>query len=150
LHTCVGDSPLVGAIRLAGGENAIEAFIGKKYGKWRIKVNIEKIILCDPDIILIGSDMFYRDVFSNPKWKALRAVREGRCYLIPSAPMNWLDRPSSFMRLIGVLWLAHLVNPQAVTEKDLAKDVKDFYKIFLQVGISDEDVHQLLGKTGNK
>jgi iron complex transport system substrate-binding protein len=150
LHTCVGDSPVNDSLRLVGGINVIDQASGKKSAKWRVKVSMEKILLSDPDIILIGSDMFYKNVFINPKWRALRAVREGRCYLIPSSPMSWLDRPASFMRLVGVLWLAHLIDPKAVPEKELTLDVKNFYKVFLQYQISEEDAYKLLGKKGGK
>ena len=43
----------------------------------------------------------------------MRAVREKRVYLAPTAPFGWIDRPPSLNRVIGLKWLAGLFYPDS-------------------------------------
>ncbi len=52
---------------------------------------------------------FFKGVFSDPRWRQIRAVKERKVYLIPRQPFNWFDRPPSFMRLLGLKWLTNLL-----------------------------------------
>lgn len=73
----------------------------------------------------------------------IRAVQAGRVYRIPKEPFNWFDRPPSFMRLLGVRWLACKLYPSDYP-LDLAAETRCFYKLFLNVSLDDAAVRKLL------
>ena len=49
------------------------------------------------------------------------------------------------MRFIGLKWLINLTHPD-VFKFDMKKEVKDFYKLFLEVDVSDNQVKELIGE----
>ena len=57
---------------------------------------------------------FVAAVRSDPVWKSVRAVREGRVYLVPQVPFPWIDFPPSVNRLIGLRWLGRVLLSRAV------------------------------------
>ena len=85
---------------------------------------------------------------NNPLWKNLRAIKAGNIHLVPITPFNWVDRPPSFMRIVGIEWLANIFHPKEV-KLDLSREIKEFYALFLGVKISDEEIAKITnsGKT---
>ena len=83
-------------INLAGGRNVHECRSRDAYGME--KISFEKLMLYDPDVILVMENLFYDRVFSDPLWRRLRAVRNKKVYLIPGQPFNWFD-PVSYTHL---------------------------------------------------
>ena len=57
---------------------------------------------CRPEIILTWDRNFFDHVGKDPLWAGIRAVREKRVYLAPTAPFGWIDRPPSLNRIIGL------------------------------------------------
>ena len=111
------------------------------------KISFEQVMLYNPDVILVMENVFYKGVFSDPRWQQIKAVKNKKVYLIPNQPFNWFDRPPSFMRLLGVKWLANALYPE-VFHDDMVKETKAFYKLFLQKDIDDATAQALLaGKT---
>ena len=109
------------------------------------KVTLEQVMLYDPDAILIKEKAFYAEVFSDPRWRRIKAVREKRCFLIPHGPFNWFDRPPSFMRLLGAKWLMSILHPERFPI-DMMGETKLFYRLFLGVDLSDKEAKELLGE----
>jgi iron complex transport system substrate-binding protein len=141
LSTEKSGSQHVELIPLAGGINVHKGAASDSYGME--KVSMEQILLYDPTVILVKEKAFFATIFTDQRWKNLRAVREKRVYLIPSGPFNWFDRPPSFMRLLGIKWLLKTLHPNRYPA-DMPAETKAFYKLFLGVELSDADVHTLL------
>ena len=76
-----------------------------------VRASMEQVIVADPEIILTWDRNFFERVDKDPLWAGIRAVREGRVYLSPTAPFGWIDRPPSLNRVIGLKWLAGLFYP---------------------------------------
>jgi iron complex transport system substrate-binding protein len=108
------------------------------------KIDQERLILYDPDVIITQDDLFFSNVYSDPRYKLLRAVKNRKVYMIPKTPFNWLNYPPSFMRAIGVRWLAHTLYPDLYTTADVRKETKRFFKLFLGVNISNDEADTLL------
>jgi iron complex transport system substrate-binding protein len=98
----------------------------------------------NPDVIIVQNRAVYNDLIDDPLWENLKALKSGRIYLVPIQPFNWIDRPPSFMRVIGIQWLAHLFHPKEF-KADLSVRTKEFYELFLHVKLNDEQVKNLLG-----
>jgi len=107
------------------------------------KMSLEKILMNQPDVILAIDPMFYGKIYTDPSWQQVKAVREHRVYLIPRRPLNWVDRPPSFMRLLGMEWILSNLYPKQYPI-DMKKETKTFYSVFLGVNLSDQDVQEIL------
>jgi len=79
----------------------------------------------------------------DPRWRFLRAVKTRRVHLIPKAPFNWFDRPPSFMRILGVKWLASILHPD-LFPLDLLRETREFYALFLGVHLDDKALEDIL------
>ncbi|MGI6656766.1 MAG: ABC transporter substrate-binding protein [Desulfobulbus sp.] len=128
-------------IPLAGGVNVHDSAELDHYGME--KISMEQLLLYDPEVILVKEPSFYKTVFTDPRWKNLRAVRQGRVHLIPYEPFNWFDRPPSFMRLLGIKWLLHLLHPDRYPV-DMVAETQKFYALFLGVDLNREQAEAVL------
>lgn len=128
-------------IDLAGGFNVHSGDVDNLFGME--KVSLEQVLLYRPEVILVQDPTFYRRVFTSPQWRHVPAVKNRRIYLIPRVPFNWFDRPPSFMRLLGLKWLAHTLYPQRF-DIHMQKEMREFYRQFMQVEISPEDTRNIL------
>jgi iron complex transport system substrate-binding protein len=106
-------------------------------------VSLEQVLAWNPDVILALEPQFYRDVTHNPLWSGIRAVRDRRIYRAPSLPFGWFDSPPGANRLIGLRWLAAILQPEAGTH-DLRQATRDFYRQFYHVQLTDELLDTLL------
>lgn len=128
-------------IGLAGGRNVHRCPSKDVYGME--KVSMEQVMLYDPEVILVFEPLFFKTVFSDPRWSQVRAVKERKVYLIPRQPFNWFDRPPSFMRLIGLKWLTNLLHPD-LYRVDIIKETRDFFRLFLGIDLSRKEALELI------
>ena len=133
----------VEALNFSGGENVHKCQQSGVLGLE--KINFEALIAYDPDVIIIQNALVFNDIVENPLWQHLRAVKNKNIHLVPSNPFNWIDRPPSFMRIIGTQWLTKLFHPKEYGI-DLHQRVSEFYELFLGVKPIDEEIKKLLGE----
>lgn len=112
-----------------------------------LRIPFEQLMAYDPDVILIYHPDHMRAIPGDPKWRRLRAVREGRCYFMPRGPFSWLERPASYMRLIGIQWLANKLHPDRI-EFDEQKESKGFMKLFFNLDLDDKQIDELFEPHG--
>lgn len=141
LQTECPDSVHVQAVALMGGQLVHQCESTTHAGL--VTVSKEKILLYNPDIILVHQLDFYQELSENIIWQDLSAVRNKRFYLIPSSPFNWLDRPPSFMRLLGALWLGYVFYHQP-NEKELREEIDNFYRLFLNWELTSAEMADIL------
>ncbi|HXF52945.1 MAG TPA: iron ABC transporter substrate-binding protein [Hyphomicrobiaceae bacterium] len=127
-------------IERAGGRNVADAG-GLRRGITRL--SIEQVIVADPDTIITWDRNFHEAVFKDPMWRGVRAVREGRVYLSPTAPFGWIDRPPSLNRVMGLRWLAQLFYPDRFPQ-DLRATTAEFYRLFYHVDLSEMELDGLI------
>jgi len=143
LSTECNDSIHTQVLQLAGDVDVHRCHTSSHMGME--KISLEQILLYAPDMIVAQEKLFYDKVFTDPAWQALKAVKERKVYLIPRAPMNWFDRPPSFMRFMGLQWVASKLYPKEYPV-DIEKETKAFYQIFFNATLSDQDVREILGR----
>lgn len=124
----------------AGGRNVIGAAGGQR---GLVRVSPEQLLAAAPDIVVTWDETFYRQVWDDPFWTGLEAVRRKEVHLSPSLPFGWIDRPPSLNRLIGLRWLAGLFYPDRVRQ-DVPAMTRAFYRLFYQVELSDPELARLL------
>jgi iron complex transport system substrate-binding protein len=139
LETGVVGSINTEIIERAGGRNVAEA-AGQR---GLVRASMEQVIVADPEIILTWDRNFFERVGKDPLWAGIRAVRESRVYLAPTAPFGWIDRPPSLNRVIGLKWLAGLFYPDKFRE-DLRETTRAFYRLFYHVDPSEPELDTLI------
>ena len=109
------------------------------------KISLDQLLRYDPDVILVRESAFYSRIMktTDPAWQGLKAVREGRVYIIPRAPFNWFDRPPSFMRIMGLKWLLNCLYPDHY-KIDIVSEAREFYQLFLNVDVSEADMQRII------
>lgn len=127
-------------IERAGGRNVADDG-GATRGL--VQASMEQVIVANPDTIVTWDPNFYDKVFEDPLWQGIDAVRDGRVYLSPTAPFGWIDRPPSLNRMMGLIWMAGLLYPDA-WQGDLREDTRAFYELYYHVDLSDEELERLL------
>ncbi|MCD6258629.1 MAG: ABC transporter substrate-binding protein [Helicobacteraceae bacterium] len=143
LATECNESFHVEALNYGGGENVHKCMQSNLRGLERI--TFETLLGYDPEVIVAQNKMVYKAIQTNGLWKHLKAVKNKKVYLVPNTPFNWIDRPPSFMRIIGIEWLASKFHPKDY-KVNLEEQIKKFYKLFLDVELSEEDIKQILGE----
>lgn len=130
-------------IPLAGGVNVHQGPEADHYGME--KISMEQLLLYDPEIILVKEKTFFDTVFTDSRWRNLKAVKAKQVYLIPYEPFNWFDRPPSFMRLLGIRWLLNVLHPD-MYPVDMVAETRSFYKLFLGVDLTEEQAKETLNR----
>lgn len=134
-------SPHAELISLVGARNVHHCTPRDAMGMERI--SFEQVAVYNPDVILVKEEAFFKKIFRDPGWKRIKAVQMRQVYLIPSLPFNWFDRPPSFMRFLGVQWLAGILYPQNYP-KDMVREAQAFYRLFLGVDATGEQIRRVM------
>ncbi|HEY7652153.1 MAG TPA: iron ABC transporter substrate-binding protein [Methylomirabilota bacterium] len=125
LETAARGSINVESIERLGARNVAE-----NLGRGGVAaVSPEQVLAWDPAIVIAMDPAFVAAVGADALWKNVRAVREGRVYLVPQAPFPWVDFPPSVNRLIGLTWLGRIFYPDLFPE-DLRRETRAFYTLF--------------------
>lgn len=113
--------------KFAGAKNALDCKMSSNYGME--KISIETILLSNPDVIVAMESTFAENVSQNPQFKNIQAVKDEKVFLVPSTPFNYISRPPSFMRLLGIRWLINSFYP-SLLEKPFTQEKKEFEQLF--------------------
>lgn len=141
-------------IDLIGAKNAISVGEDEVNGRdGGNPIDFETLYKADPDVIILAEGGPYDKLTDDDsQWKELRAVKEGHYYEIPGRPYSWMSAPPSVNQVLGARWLMSVVYPE-LYEGDIYEDAKEFYKLFWDYDMSDEEAKEMLknsaGKIGN-
>lgn len=108
------------------------------------EIDMEQLILWDPDVILFQHNSVYGEVGGNETWQQLRAVRDGEYYEIPCGPYGWISSPPAVQCYLGMLWLTDTLYPD-YTDFDLKAEVTEYYSLFYNYTLTDADYAELVG-----
>lgn len=108
-----------------------------------VEVNMEQIYAWDPDIILLSGFCSSTDIVkNNPSWASLRAVRNGRIYLIPEGVFAW-DHASGESVLL-MIYMAKIFYPDQFKDWNMINEMKTFYSEIYDKKITDNDAERIL------
>lgn len=116
----------------------------------RVQISAEQLLAWDPDAVLLNgepkADLTGAEAankfLKDPKYKSLKAVKNEKVYGTPNAPFSWVDRPPATNRIVGLKWLSATLYPDKV-DFELDKEVKEFFKLFYHVELSDKQLTKL-------
>ena len=129
------------SLRMLGNNLAVtEEVVASGAGN---EVDLEQILLWDPEVILFAPDSCYEEVADSEQWKAVSAIAAGNYYKTPSGPYGWLSSPPGVQRYLGMLWLGELLYPD-YTEYDLQEEITDYYRLFYDCTLTDTMYQDLM------
>ena len=125
---------------MADNVAVVEDVVSKGTGN---EVDLEQILLWDPDVLLFAPDSCYEEIAGSEQWQNVSAVAAGRYYETPEGPYGWLSSPPAVQRYLGMLWLGELLYPE-YTEYDLQEEITEYYRLFYGCGLTDEMYQELV------
>lgn len=114
-------------------------------------VNMEQIYNWNPDVIFVTnfvpylSEDFYNNKIENYDFSSLNAIKAKQVYKFPLGMYRWF--PPSSDSALTLLWLAKIAHPDLFKDIDLDKEIKDYYKKFYNVTLSDDDLNKIYNPT---
>jgi iron complex transport system substrate-binding protein len=111
------------------------------------QVSIEQVMIWQPEVLLLSpSDGFFDDIYRDPVWQGIAAVKNRRVYEVPGKPYEWLDMPPSVQTLLGLYWLGNLLYPE-LYDFDIIEKAQEFYKLFWRYDLSREEARGLMANS---
>lgn len=132
---------LCGGINVASSGNLSES--GLPAGSVP-KVSVEQVLNWDPDVIFAEDQSFCSKVGTDPAWKDIKAVKNGRVYHVPKTGFSWFCCPPGINRIIGIPWAAKMMYPDLFKDMDLEGLIKEFHTLFYHKSLSDNQVMKIL------
>ncbi|EOV8086623.1 ABC transporter substrate-binding protein [Providencia huaxiensis] len=129
---------------LAGGVSLNRDLTGPR------TLNIEQILVWDPDIILLGNfeeGLSPADVYRNPMLSEVTAVKNQRVYKLPIGGFIW-DAPNQETPLYWQ-WLSMIFYPETM-KMPLREEIRLRYQQLYGYDVSDEQIDGILQMEMNK
>lgn len=108
--------------------------------------SLEQLVQWNPDVIILseneGSYMSVDGILEDPQLKGVKAVQNKAVYECPIGAF-WWDRPSP-ESILGFMWLADTLYPEECSDLDLKKETMDFYKLFFNYDLSEEEFNDFI------
>jgi len=105
------------------------------------QVSMEQILAWNPEVLVIAAET--EADFSALPWRELRAVQSQRVLRVPSKPYDWMGRPPSVNRFMGLSWLAARLYPEE-SGINLHEEMKMYYRLFYHYELDDVECAALL------
>lgn len=110
------------------------------------EVDMEQILLWDPDVILFAPESIYATVGDMEEWQTVSAVQSGKYYEVPFGPYNWMGFPPSVQRFLGLFWLGALLYPEEA-DYDLEAEVMAYFRLFCHCELSHDQYLMLVANS---
>ena len=112
-------------------------------------VNMEQVYSWAPDIMFIStlSDFFPEDFYNNTTvegadWSGVPAVINKQVYKFPLGMHRWW--PPSTDAPLSLWWIAKTTYPEKFEDINMDEKIKEYYKKFYGMDLTDEDVSSIL------
>lgn len=112
-------------------------------------ISMEQLYVFDPDVIILAPGGPYSNLSTAAEWSQIEAVKNGKYYEIPGEPYNWMSGPPSVNSILGVWWLGNLVYPD-LYDYDMKEVAKEYYSLFYDYDLSDEEAAAMLANSSLK
>ena len=111
-------------------------------------VSLEQIYAWDPDVIFLNSfsaftaeDILNSTAIEGQDWSQLTAVKNGRVYKLPLGVYYWF--PPCSDSPLALQWMAQKLYPELFEDLDIDQEIRDYYKNFYGIELTDEDMNTL-------
>lgn len=139
------------ALEMGGAYNPIEQAALDSNNK---EIPMEEVYRMDPDIIFLSNfdkfvpDDLYENRIAGQDWSTVKAVKNHRVYKVPMGLYRW-DAPGVETPLM-MKWIAHTLHPEIFKDIHMKEETRAFYKNFLNLDVSDDDLALIFADEANK
>lgn len=130
-------------IPLVGAKNVLQCDSSFTGTTKKNKITLEKLYAYDPDFIFVSNKAFFQSLNKKSSWRELKAFKNKQIYFSPISPFNWISRPPSLMRFLGVIWMHNILYPEHF-KINIEEEVKSFYQLFLHVDLNEEQIKNII------
>lgn len=109
-------------------------------------VDMEQIVLWDPDVIIFTPGSIYSSVATDKAWCELSAIKNGKYYEVPEGPYSWMGFPPSVNRYMGMIWIAQLLYPDQA-EYDVYAEAVKYYRLFYSCKLTEDQYKELVANS---
>lgn len=132
--------------RWAGADNVsvdqeLKPYEGNYYA------SMEQILLWDPEVILVNDPNVVDYIMNHEQWKPIKAVRDRRVLALPNGLSRW-GHFSSLETPLAVMWTAKNLYPEQFAAWDMDAETRYFYREFLRMELSDQELEGILTAKG--
>ena len=124
-----------------GAKNVYEGK-AEKGSSWE-EVSMEQIIAWNPELVLLTDEGTGENLLKDDAWKDIEAIKNQKVFETPNAPYNWMGRPPMINRVIGIKWAGNLLYPE-LYDYDMVEEAKEFYSLFYNYELTDEEAKDLM------
>ena len=116
-------------------------------------VNLETLLKLDPDIIylnpygMVFTTLTVGDIYTNPKLKGLKAVKNKRVYHMPAGAAR-LEGPVE--EPLFMMWMYQTMHPEIEPTVNLRNKIKDAFMVMYHYDISTEEIDAWLRLSENR
>ncbi|BCW69576.1 ABC transporter substrate-binding protein [Arthrobacter sp. NicSoilB8] len=131
---------LVGGTNPATGQDPLP-------GAGMVGLDVEQVLRWDPEVILLGNfdNAMPQDIYSDPVWQNISAVRSRRVYKVPLGGYRW-DPPGQESPLMWH-WLSSIAFPEA--RSGLRGKVTEYFRFLYNHEPTPEELDKILWTSGN-
>lgn len=131
---------LVGGTNPATGQDPLP-------GSGMVGLDVEQVLRWNPEVILLGNfdQAMPRDIYSDPVWQDVSAVRSRRVYKVPLGGYRW-DPPGQESPLMWH-WLSDIAFPQ--TRSGLRGKATDYFQFLYNHALTQDELDRILWTTVN-
>ncbi|UKA55025.1 ABC transporter substrate-binding protein [Arthrobacter sp. FW305-BF8] len=133
-------------IKLVGGSNPAT---GKDplTGSGMLGVDIEQVLRWDPEVILLGNfdAAMAQDIYSDPVWQNVAAVRSKRVYKVPLGGYRW-DPPGQESALMWH-WLGDIAFPQQ--RSAVRSKASEYFRFLYNHELTGDELDKILRTAEN-
>lgn len=104
-------------------------------------VSMEDLIRWNPEYIFVGRQYSRDLVLKDPRWRDVKAVKEGKVYSLPEGVFYW---DGSTEGVLLMEFLAQKLHPDLFTDLDMAKELQDYYLRFYGYRLTDDEAGKIL------
>jgi len=130
---------IAGAVNVAAGKDGVAE--AEKF------VNMEQVILWNPDVIFYNTDASGSLIKKDRRWAAVGAVKNGRVYRMPNGVSRW-GHPGSIEIPLALLWTVHTLYPEYAESINMKKETLSYYRRFFNYELSAENLDKILRSGG--
>ena len=106
-------------------------------------VDMEQILLWDPEVILFAPESIYDTVSTDKTWQELSAIKNNKYFEVPSGPYNWMGTPPSVNRYMGMIWITQLLYPDQAGY-NAYEEAARYYDLFYHTKLTEDQYNALV------
>ena len=113
-----------------------------------VGLDVEQVLSWDPEVILLGNfdAAMPQDMYDDPVWKNIAAVRSRRVYKVPLGGYRW-DPPGQESPLMWH-WLSDIAFPQE--QSGLRGKITDYFRMLYNYRPTNADLDRILWTEQNR